>query len=249
MMFQRVVRRCNDFGIFVLLCIVVVALNTGAATISLSPPNAVGRVATNRHVTPTGQVLTPAGRQIDLMGMRPQMLALSPDGKLLATAGKSNVLILINPVSGEILQAASLSTNLVEAKAAAEKADEPEDPALRSDVSDTNTTRGSGSRSNAPVPQVSFTGLTFSPDGRRIYLASAGGNIRAFPVDKKNVVGRPVALPVPDIEGGSRRQRREIATGLAVSRDGKRLYVAGNVANKLHELDTQTGGLLRSWDT
>src|SRR6185369_4196265 len=40
-----------------------------------------------------------------------------------------------------------------------------------------------------------------------------------------------------------------IPTGLAVSVDSKRIYVAGNVANKLHELDAQTGALLRSWDT
>jgi DNA-binding beta-propeller fold protein YncE len=36
---------------------------------------------------------------------------------------------------------------------------------------------------------------------------------------------------------------------LAVSGDGQRLYVAGNVANKLHELEAATGKVLRSWDT
>jgi len=36
---------------------------------------------------------------------------------------------------------------------------------------------------------------------------------------------------------------------LAVSPDGRRLYVAGNLGNRLHEIDTVSGKALRSWDT
>ena len=42
----------------------------------------VGRDGTNRFYLPNGQLLTPAGRQIDLPGMRPQTLVLSPDQRL-----------------------------------------------------------------------------------------------------------------------------------------------------------------------
>ena len=57
----------------------------------------------------------------------------------------------------------------------------------------------------------------------------------------------PSVLPVPDAQAP--KQKREIPTGLAVSEDGKRLYVAGNLGGRLYELDAFTGTLLRSWDT
>src|SRR5438552_12007221 len=76
---------------------------TGAST--------VGRVNVNSYITPTGQLLTPAGEQIELPGMRPQALAFSPDGKVLATSGKTNSVVLIDLASGLVLQRATLSTN------------------------------------------------------------------------------------------------------------------------------------------
>ena len=61
----------------------------------------IGRVAPNRYLTPTGQVLTPAGFQVELPAMRPQALALSPDGTLLAVAGSNRSLELLNPATGD----------------------------------------------------------------------------------------------------------------------------------------------------
>src|SRR6266852_4445949 len=52
---------------------------------------------------PVNQMLTPAGLQVELPGARPQVLALSPDGKLLAIGGK-NELVLIDPLTGKVLQ-------------------------------------------------------------------------------------------------------------------------------------------------
>ena len=40
----------------------------------------VGR-GTNGLVTPVNQLVTPAGTQVELPGIRPKALALSPDGK------------------------------------------------------------------------------------------------------------------------------------------------------------------------
>src|SRR4051812_5491899 len=79
----------------------------------------VGRGEGNRYATPTGQILTPAGQQVELPGLRPQALAFSPDRKIVITAGKTNALILIDAATGQILQRASLSTNKTEAKAEA----------------------------------------------------------------------------------------------------------------------------------
>ena len=40
----------------------------------------VGRIGENRYYTPANQILTPAGIQVELPDLRPQALALSPDG-------------------------------------------------------------------------------------------------------------------------------------------------------------------------
>jgi DNA-binding beta-propeller fold protein YncE len=229
------------------LSVVVVPLSPAAKAppdIRMTAPNAVGRVGAERFVTPTGQILTPAGKQVMLPGMRPQMVALSPDGKLLATAGKSNVLIIVNPSTGEILQAISLSTNRAEAKAAA-KADEEKEKAGQLEHTETEV-----KKTNAPAPsstQVGLTGLAFAPDGQRIYLATASGSVRAFPIGKKGFVGTPVSVPLPEVRGG--KSKREIAAGIAVSADSETIYVVGNVANKLHEIAAYTGKVQRSWDT
>ena len=50
-------------------------------------------------MTPVNQVLTPHGIQVELPGMRPQALALSPDGLLLAASGKTAQLVLVDPVT------------------------------------------------------------------------------------------------------------------------------------------------------
>ena len=40
----------------------------------------------------------------------------------------------------------------------------------------------------------------------------------------------------------------EIPAGIAVSPDGKKIYVAFNLSNRLVELDAATGNVLRTWD-
>lgn len=44
------------------------------------------------------------------------------------------------------------------------------------------------------------------------------------------------------------RRDAEISAGLAVAPDGKRLYVCGNLSNRLLELDTTTGAVVRTFD-
>jgi YVTN family beta-propeller protein len=194
------------------------------------PADAVGRVAANRYHTPTGQILTPAGRQIELPGMRPQALALSPDGRFLVTSGKSNSVVLIDPAEGQILRVIPLSTT--------EAASKPE-----STPDQTNA----ASKSPTITAQISLTGLIFSHDSRRIYLSNPGGNIWMVPLNADGQPGQPIVLPVP--AANAPKQKHEIPAGLALSADDTRLYVAGNLGNRLHELDASTGKLLRSWDT
>jgi hypothetical protein len=74
----------------------------------VSTQDPVGRVGRNRYYTPANQLLTPAGLQVELPGLRPQALALSPDKKLLVTSGKTAELVVINPGTGAIVQRVEL---------------------------------------------------------------------------------------------------------------------------------------------
>ena len=71
-------------------------------------PLLVGRWREDLIVTPVNQVLTPWGKQIDLPGLRPQALALAPDGKIAVTSGKTSELLVLDPTSGEIRQRVGL---------------------------------------------------------------------------------------------------------------------------------------------
>ncbi len=201
----------------------------------------VGRIETNQYVTPTGQLLTPAGTQIELPAMRPQVLALSPNGRLLVTAGKSNVLAVLDARTGEVLQRVRLATNRTALEIAEEATIDAEDPALAPPAPPPSAKPSTNKPGDV---EMSLTGLAFAPDGKRIYMSTIGGKLRAFRVDSSNRVGRPLLFSIPDIKG-----KAEIPTGIAVSQDSAKLYVAGNVANKLYELDVKTGKVLRSWDT
>ena len=210
---------------------------------ALTPAGTVGHVAPNVYTTPTGQLLTPAGQQVELPGMRPQALAMSPDGKVVVTTGKKNALAVIDTATGRILQMASLSSRPTDATLEDELGSE--DPALAA----ANQGRAAGGDSKkAPPPsngKLSFTGLVFAPDGSRLFLSDPEGRLRAFPVQANHKLGTPVVYELPP----PKKSGKEIPTGLAVSPDGQRLYVAGNVGNRLHEMDLEDGKVLRSWDT
>jgi DNA-binding beta-propeller fold protein YncE len=120
----------------------------------------VGQTGTNRYYTPANQVLTPTGVQVELPGMRPQGIALSPDGRLLVTAGKTHDLVVLAPATGKILQHVALPSGTnsdLTPNAVSEEILHPDKDG-----------------------QLSFTGLIFSPDGSRIFPANVYGNIKVF---------------------------------------------------------------------
>jgi YVTN family beta-propeller protein len=179
---------------------------------------------TNGLETPVNQLITPAGIQVELPRVRPNALALSPDGKILVTSGRTNYLMVVDPASGDILQRVPFPSD--EAQEAVPATEEP-----------------LGTRQNA---QLSLTGLVFSPDGSRLYLANVNGGIKVFGVGKDEKVSPMFSIVLPPALAPLRKN--EIPAGIAVARDGKKIYVAGNLSNRLFELDAATGKVLRTWD-
>ncbi len=179
---------------------------------------------TNGLSTPVNQLITPAGKLVELPGMRPQALALSPDGKILLTAGLTHELVVVQPATGKILQRVALPSDQGQETA-------PVSPEIL----------------NADEKaQLSFTGLAFSPDGSRAYLANVNGDIKVFSIGKSNIVSPLFSIALPPANAPKRDA--EIPAGIAVSRDGKKIYVAGNLSNRLLELDAVAGKVLRTWD-
>ncbi|HUJ44535.1 MAG TPA: beta-propeller fold lactonase family protein [Opitutaceae bacterium] len=209
------------------LCLASVGWAGGAPTGPGATTEPVGRAGANRTVLPVNQVVTPVGRQVELPGLRPQALALSPDGRLLVASGKTSELVVLDPDTGAIRQQVALPIGA------------PDEPPP-----------GIGSES-AYQPdegdQVSFTGLIFSPDGRSIFLSNVNGSLKVFTVAADGAVAPARSISLPPTAAPRRRQ--EIPAGLALSADGRRLYVCGNLSNTLLELDPATGRVLRTFAT
>lgn len=176
-------------------------------------------------MTPVHQRLTPAGQQIELPGLRPQALALSPNGGWLVIAGNAPELLIANPETGAILEHVPFPSSRTESHPGPVSSHilAPDEKA-----------------------QLSYTGLIFSPDGTRIYLASVNGTIKVFAVASGGKVHGIDSFSLPP--ANAPRREIEIPAGLAISRDGKRLYVALNLSNRLAEMDAQMGQVLRTWD-
>ncbi|USN98308.1 MAG: bifunctional YncE family protein/alkaline phosphatase family protein [Phycisphaeraceae bacterium] len=205
------------------LAILLLALPATAQV--ATPTEPVGHNSDGRTITPVNQILTPLGRQLDLPGLRPQAVALSPNGKILVTAGKTNELIVVDPDKATIVQRVPLP---------AEKATSPEpvsDQVLDPDKHG----------------QLSFTGLIFSPDGSRIYMSNVDGSVKVFAVDDAGTVTPQRTIPLP--HANAPRRKPEIPSGLAMTDDGARLYVCGNLSNQLFEIDTHSGDVRRTFET
>jgi YVTN family beta-propeller protein len=195
---------------------------------ALAPPDTetVGVKGANRTIVPVNQVVTPAGIQVPLPGLRPQALTLSPDGRLLAVSGKTHEIVIIDPATGKIRQRVALPP---------EKQGAPPPQAPSANI-----------LGHDEKAQLSYTGLLFAPDGGRIYLSNVNGSIKVFSVGANGEVAPSHTIPLPPAEAP--RRVEEIPAGLALTDDGRRLFVCGNLSNRLLEVDTTTGAVLRTTD-
>lgn len=216
----------TGFALLASSCAVATGGQSGSEAQTPASSEHVGRLSEGRIVTPVNQVLTPVGQQVDLPGLRPQALVLSPDGQVLVTSGKTAELVVLSPTTGNVLQRAKLPS---------EDADDLTDPVSSHILKPDD--KG----------QLSYTGLVFSPDGTRLYLANVNGSIKVFDVSKTHQLNSLASISLPLAKAPGRKA--EIPSGLSVSADGKRLYVVLNLSNRLAELDTATGRVLRLWNT
>ena len=182
----------------------------------------VGRQDPQKAVTPVNQVLTPLGKQLDLPGMRPQALAIAPNGTFFITSGKTNELLVIDLAKAQIRQRVPLP------------------------ATDVHDPVSSQLLNPEKENQLSFTGLIFSPGGDRIYMSNVDGFISVFNVTANGEVSLATAWSL----GAAKAPRRlaEIPSGLAISADGSKLYVCGNLSNRLLELDAANGKTVRTFD-
>lgn len=190
--------------------IAVCALATGVAWAATHGLYA-GPQADGTSITPQGWRVTPAGDQTAL-GSGPLAVAVSPNGKfaLVANAGYGNhSLMVINSATGAVRQTIGTNSN-----------------ALRAE--------GSNGLERLPVhfyyppgAGVSgyYTGIVFSPDGTRAYASDGpGSGIHTFTISSRGVLKEGSEI---QLHGGV------WPAGIAISGDGSRLLVAGNLADEL----------------
>ncbi len=79
----------RHFGLIV-SCVALIpfALNTASAEETSGTQKPIGYDSAGAMMTPVNQIVTPFGELLDLPGLRPQAVALSPDGKLSADGGE-----------------------------------------------------------------------------------------------------------------------------------------------------------------
>ena len=197
-----------------MVVIAVCVLATGAAW-AATHVLLVGPQADGSAITPQGWRVTPAGEQTAL-GSGPLAVAVSPDGTfaLVANAGYGDhSLMVIDSATGTVRQTIGTSSN-----------------ALRAE--------GSNGLERLPVhfyypPGVGvtgyYTGIVFSPDGTKAYASDGpGSGIHTFTVSRRG-----------ELKEGSEIQLhgRVWPAGIAISGDGSRLFVAGNLSDELLIVD------------
>lgn len=180
--------------------------------------------AAESNTTPLNQTVTPAGYKLDLQGMRPQVLALSPDKRWLLTSGKTNKLVVID----------------AETRLVAQSLDFP---------SKEQTEAPSSVSPNILAPDktalVSYTGLVCSKAAQQIFVSNVSGSIKVFAIAGDGSISASHTIPLPDAKAPRRAQ--EIPSGLAIDESTSKLYVCGNLSNSLLEIDISNGNVLRKF--
>ena len=169
-------------------------------------------------------IVTPVGHRIDLAGMRPQVLVLTPDGKSLLTSGKTNKLVVIQADTKTVSQTIDFPSK-----------DQTSEP----DIASPNILKPDS------AALVSYTGLVCTSDGKRVYMSNVGGSIKVFSLNADGQYAASHTIPLPDAKAPRRAQ--EIPSGLALNESSGKLLVCGNLSNTLIEVNLVDGKTERTF--
>ena len=179
-----------------------------------SPSRTVGPQRDGSIVVSDNQVLTPAGRLIELgTPVRAKAIALNPAKNAHTAAvllmGSPQPIIVFDTQSGQVLQR--------------------------------YLPDGSPNDSAKDRSTGSFAGITYSPDGSKLLFSQDDNYVSIANVDQHTGLlshEQRVVLPPPPADGREYHNAKSINPGgIAFSADGKRAYVALNAANTLGVID------------
>ena len=195
----------------------VSALAGTPQTIADSPNRTVGPQKDGSIVASDNQTLTPAGTIVQLGSpVRAKAVALNPNSKSRSGAvllmGSPQPIIVFDTVTGQVLQRFAPTT-----------------------------VRGAAFTSDKTG---SFTGIGYSTDGSKLFFSQDDDHVVIANVDPGTGHlndAQSVTLPQPPADGRAYHNMKSINPGgIAVSEDGRRAYVALNVANTLGVIDLTT---------
>ncbi|HVW07499.1 MAG TPA: hypothetical protein VHC90_02900, partial [Bryobacteraceae bacterium] len=194
--------------------IFLVALIAGSALLhAQNSERTVGPQTDGSVVASDNQTLTPAGKMIDLGSpVRAKAIALNPNRKTDTAA----VLLMGSP---QPIIVFNTSTGQV--------------------LQRFTPTAMRGTES-VPSKAGSFTGITYSADGKNLFFSQDDNHVVIASVDPQTgqlTNGQSVELPPPPAGKPYHNAKSINPGGIAVSADGKRAYVALNAANTLGVID------------
>ena len=158
-------------------------------------------------VLPNGRLVTPAGVEVNVQAPKPFGLALSPDGRTLATLNSG-----AGPFSLTLITQIDGAAPVVK----------------RVDVNAT------------------FMGVTFSPDGKRVYLSGGeNGNVWIADPAAGAIVGsinlngsaHPLDRPLNVATNPQQRFKGAFPGNMVVTRNGRYLYVVDQAGFQVHVID------------
>jgi YVTN family beta-propeller protein len=196
-------------------CIFLAAVSGLAQSPQAANPNrTVGPQPDGSVVASDNQTLTPAGTIIELGSpVRAKAIALNP------RAGTNSAAVLLMGSPQPIIVFNTASGQVLQRFT----------PTFMKGAESATSKAGS------------FTGITYSADGKRLFFSQDDNHVVIANVDPQTGLltnGQSVTLPGPPQDGRHYHNAKSINPGgIAVSGDGKRAYVALNAANTLGVID------------
>jgi YVTN family beta-propeller protein len=201
-----------------------------AKTSALSAPPTMGEQSDGSVLVPSNQLITPAGKMQRIEGERPKDLAFSPDGKLFAVLAQTRVFFFA--ADGRLIAQVALKAG----------------PLGLAWIPDSQSVFVSGD--NGQVYRLTGNGGRWKISGSLIVadkIEKSPHPDKSAPSFEEEVEWRPLSPEshhLQMVEKPSKHHGNPQVTGLAVSSDGQRLYVALGIRNAVVVVDLETESVI-----